>query len=372
MIAMRNMIPLAVFSTFLTGTTIFRKLETPRTPTSLNAGSEKSTGPSTKTVRPESVSTEVRALVRDGKIEAAREKLRELGLQDPAAFFKILNRLPGLPGMEDIIKEVAAGLPWNDPTTTDFLNSIGTDTWRILAWQGYITAQVGLRSDQEIYDVGVKAFGSACAKSLAGLLADAAEKRPEAMLPIIGREGDMEIYTIFFDEIMKFHPERASELIRSIPDGTPGSAYNKGYLLSTVVKALPTVENLQTALLTRGSRGFYEQGSSSFLVCSALSKANPQQKTEILEWIGTQQPIARNRLLEGFVFLTALEYPIPSSDFSKVLNTYTSGIMQEKALENWLKQNKDIEQKEPGWIDQLPTERLRNHALALKGKQFGG
>jgi hypothetical protein len=73
----------------------------------------------------------------------------------------------------------------------------------------------------------------------------------------------------------------------------------------------------------------------------------------------------------SIVFSTMSEYndPIPPSEFSKVLDTYTSGYMQEQALETWLKQNKDVDQKDPNWIDQLPTERLRNHALDLRKKR---
>lgn len=368
---LKTITPVIVFVSFLVGTMILRKSDAHQISKTAAVQAEKPLGPRTRTVRPEDVQAEVRALLRAGNMEAAREKLRELGKHDAVAFFKILRRLPGLPGMDDIVKEVAARLTWNDPATFEFLNNIGPDEWKILAWQGYINGQIGMRPDQEVYDVGLKAAANAFGSSLSGLLADAAEKRPAAMLAIISKESDMVINMMFFENVMKFHPERSSELFQSIPDGSPGSSYNKGYVLSTMVEALPTAENLEKALRERGSRGIYEEGSGSFLVCSALSKADTRQRAGILEWIGTQPPIARSRLLEGFVFSTMFDYsdPIAPAEFAKVLSNYTSGTLQEKALESWLKRNKDIDEKDPDWMNQLPTERLRNHARELKAGQ---
>lgn len=365
---------IAVFALSLVGTLIFRKSGTPHTSAQTESSPANSPAPRSKTARTERTFAAVHSLLRNGRIDDARELLRQLGEQDPVAFFKLLGRLPGLPGIEDIIRETAKRLPWNEQAITELLNKIGTDDWKTLAWQSYITAQVGLRSDQEIYEVGLEAGGNASGRSIIGLLTDAAEKRPDAMLAIINRQSDMVINMMFFGEIMKFHPERASELFRSIPDGELGSAYNKSYILQTRIEALPTAENLQAVLLERGNRGIYDNNSGSFLVCSAASKANPQQKAKILEWIGTQPPIARNRLLDGIVFSTVFEYndPIPPAEFSKVLNTYTSGYLQEQALETWLKRNKELDQKDPNWIDQLPTERLRNHALDLRKKRESG
>ncbi len=368
---LRKLLPVAVFGLSLAGTLVFRKSNTPQTSEETHPLSGGSPAPRTKTARTETTFATVRALLRDGKIDPARDLLRQLGASDPAAFFKLLSKLPGLPGMEDIIGETAARLPWNQQSTTELLNRISTDDWKILACQSYITAQAGLRPDQEIYDVAGKADGNASENCLIGLLKDAAEKRPDAMLAILNRDSGMSANMMFFGEVMKFHPERASELFRSIPDGAPGSAYSKSYILQTRIEALPTAENLQAVLLERGPRGVYDWSSGSFLVGNAISRASPQQKAEILEWIGTQPPIARNRLLGGIVFSTMFDYndPISPADFSKVLDTYTSGYMQEKALDRWLQRNKDLDQKDPAWIDQLPTERLRNHMLELRKKR---
>lgn len=367
----RKILPLAVFGLTLTGTLIFRKPNPPRTLAETHPSRDHSPATRTKVSRPESTFAAVRALLRDGKIEPARDLLRQLGAQNPTAFFKLLSKLPGLPGMEDIIRNTAASLPWNQQAITELLNSISSDDWKILAWQSYITAQVGLRPDQEIYDVGLKAEGNASGRSLTGLFTDSAEKRPEAMLAIINRESDMVINMIFFGEVMKFHPDRASELFRSIPDGSPGSAYSKHYILQSLIQALPTAANLEAVLQEGGDRGIYDRNSSSFLVCSAISNASPQQKAEILAWIGNQPPLARNRLLDGIVFSTVFDSndPISPADFSKVLDTYTSGYMQEQALDSWLKRNKDLDETDPGWIDQLPSQRLRDHALKLREKR---
>lgn len=366
----RTILPVAIFGMSLAGTLIFRNSSISQPSTETNSLPSGSPTHRTKTTRTESTFAAVRALLRDGKIEAARDLLHQLGQQDPVAFFKLLGKLPGMPGMEHIIRETAARLPWNHHATTELLNHIKTDDWKILAWESYITAQIGLRPDQEIYDVGLKAGGNAGGRCLLGLFADAAEKRPEAMLAIINRQSDMVINMLFFGEIMKFHPERAFELFRSIPDGTPGSAYNKSYIRETLVEAMPTAKTLEAALQESGDRGIYNWSLGSFLVCSAISKANPEQKAEILDWIANQPPIARNRLLEGIVFSTHFDYndPIAPEEFSKVLNTYTSGYMQEQALDRWLQRNKDLYPTNPNWIAQLPTERLRNHALDLRKK----
>lgn len=366
----RNLRPFAVFGLSLMGTLVFRKSGMLPSSSPVEATPSSPPGPRIRSARPENTSTTVRGLLREGRIDEARVLLRELGEQDPVAFFRLLGRLPGLPGMEDAIRIMGARLPWNKPVITDLLNGINEDDWKVLAWQSYISAQVGVLPDQEIYDVGLQAEGRASALSLTGLFTDAAEKRPDAMLAIINRQGDMVINMLFFEQIMKFHPEQASELFRSIPDGELGSAYNKAYILQTRIKALPTAGNLQAVLLERGERGIYDS-NGSFLVCSAASTANPQQRAEILEWIGTQPPIARNRLLDGIVFSTVFDYndPIPPAEFSKVIETYTSGYLQEKALETWLKRNKDLDQNHPGWIEMLPTERLRNHALDLRNKR---
>lgn len=368
---LRKILPVAVFGLSLAVTLISRKSDTPPVSAPTQSLPDNSPAPRTKTVRSESTSAAVRALLRDGKIDEARELLRQLGAQDPVAFFKLLGKLPGFPGMEDIIRKAAARLPWNQQSTIDLLNAIRPDDRCILAWQAYIGARVGTLSDDEIYSVGLKAEGNAGGGSLIELFKDAAQKRPDAMLSIMNGKSAMLLNMLFFEEVMKCHPERAAELFNSIPDGAPGSAYSKSYILQTRIKALPTAENLQAVLLERGSSGIYNADSDSFLVCSAISKASPRQKTEILEWIGTQPPIARNRLLDGIVFSTMFDYndSISPAEFSKVLDTYTSGYLQERALDNWLKRNKDLDQKAPNWIDQLPTERLRNHALDLRKKR---
>ncbi len=363
MSALRKILPVAVFGLSLAVTLISRKSETPVDKESLP---EKPPGRLTKTARTESTFNAVRALLRDGKINAAREVLRQLGKEDPVAFFKLLAKLPGIPGMEDVVRETAGQLPWNQQHITDLLNHISNNLLRDLAWSSYISPQVGILPDEEIFAVGIKARESRFMSALGGLFKDAAEKRPDAFLAFLNTQNSTFLRVEFFEELMKFHPERAAELFQRIPDGAGGGAYDKDYILQTRVEAQPTAENLQAVLLERGSRGVYDRSSVSFLVSSAISKASPRQKTEILEWIGTQPPIARNRLLGGMV---DYDDPISPAEFSKVLATYTSGYMQEQALDNWLKRNKDLDQKDPNWIDQMPTERLRNYALDLRKKR---
>lgn len=372
--ASRFMLPIAAFGFSSALTVAVRKAAEPSISQITEPSPAISSSHRTKSIRESSEFTAISALLRNGRIDDARELLRKLGARDPVAFFKLLSKLPGLPGMDDIIRETAAKLPWNQPAITDLLNGIATNEWRDLAWGAYATSRVGMVPDEEVFEVGGKAREYVSMSALGGLFKDAAEKRPDAFLAFLNTTNSTSLREFFFGELMKFHPERAGELFKTIPDGSPGSAYDKSYILSARVKALPTAENLRAVLLERGERGIFDRSSGPFLVCAAIMKANPQQKSEILDWIGTQPPIARNRLLNGIVFSTVFEGcdPIPPAEFSNVLKTYTSGYMQKMALERWLERNKDLDQKDPNWIDQLPTERLRNHALDLRNKRESG
>lgn len=369
--ASRFILPAAAFGFSLALTVAVRNAAGPSIPPKAELSAGISPSHRTKCIRESREFAAISALLRDGRIDDARERLRKLGARDPVAFFQLLSKLPGLPGMDDIIRETAAKLPWNQSAITELLNGIATNEWRDLAWGAYATSRVGLVPDEEVFEVGGRAREYVSMSALGGLFKDAAEKRPDAFLAFLNTTNSTSLREFFFGELMKFHPERAGELFKTIPDGSPGSAYDKSYILSERVKALPTAENLRAVLLERGERGIFDDGAGSFLVCGAIMKANPQQKAEILDWIGTQPPIARNRLLDGIVFSTVFERcdPIAPAEFSKVLSTYTSGYMQEQALETWLKRNKDLDQTDPNWIDQLPTERLRNHALDLRKKR---
>lgn len=156
-------------------------------------------------------------------------------------------------------------------------------------------------------------------------------------------------------------------------DGSYGGGYGKSYILQSRAIAQPTAENLRTVLLERGERGVHDTGSGSFLVSSAYPKASAGEKVKILDFIAAQPPIARNRLLGGIAFSTVFDHngPITAAEFSKVLGVYTSGHMQEEALKVWLERNGSLLSKDTGWIDTLPSERLKNYVLKLKDQQIG-
>lgn len=363
--ALRKIFPVAVFGLSLAVTLISRKSETSVQKVSLP---ENSPARPTKTARAESTFAAVRALLRDGKIGDARELLRQLAAEDPVAFFKLLAKLPGLPGMEDIVRETAGRLPWNQQNITDLLNKISNNELRDLAWASYINPQVGVLSDEEVFSVGIKAREHRSMSAMGGLFKDAAEKRPDAFLAFLNTSDSTFLRVEFFEELMKFHPERAAGLFHSIPDGTGGGAYDKSYILQTRINALPTSENLQIVLMERGSRSIYNWADSTSLISAGYPAAIPQERTKILAWMQSLPPLARNRLLDGIVYTTATDYgdPISPAELSSVLNSYTSGYLQERALNNWLERNKDWDQTNPGWIDLLPTERLRNHMIDLR------
>jgi hypothetical protein len=364
----RRILPVAAFGLTLAATLVFRWESAPSQPRREATAVEISQAGGTKTRRDESSFAAVRALLRDGKIEEAHALLRRLATDDPVAFFRLLAKLPAIPGLEDIIREGAGRLPWKQQAITDLLNGIKTKPWRDLAWASYIAPRVGVLPDEEVYAVGALARESVFMSVMGGLFKDAAEKRPDSFLAFLNTTKSTFFRVAFFEELMKVHPERASELFRSIPDGSYGGGYDKPYILQSRAVAQPTAENLRAVLLERGERGVYDTGSASFLVSSAYPQASAGEKEKMLEFIAAQPPIARNRLLDGIAFSTVFDRndPITVAEFSKVLGIYTSGHMQEEALKLWLERNKSLLSKDTGWIDTLPSERLKNYAFKLK------
>lgn len=366
----RKTLPVVVFALSLAVTVISRRSTSlaPVSTSSEESATEKSPAPPTKAVRAENTSAAVRALLREGKTDEAHELLRQLASADPVAFFKLIGKLPGLPAVENLIRDAAAQLPWADAKIIALLNNISNNDLRDLAWAAYIKPKAGVLTDEEVFKIGIQADANF---ALIPLYADAANKRPDAFLDFLNTLNKNTLRVEFFSELMKVHPERASELFHSIPDETGGSAYDKAYILQARLYAQPTTENLQAVLRDRGGNGIYDGNLSSSLVGAAYPGANAPERARMLAWVGSLPPLARNRLLDGMVFTSADHYtdPISPAELSKVLNTYTSTYKQEIALKSWLNRNKDWDQKNPDWINQLPTERLRNHALELKGKQ---
>lgn len=366
----RNIVPVVVFALSLVVTVISQKSTSSAQVHTRTTGSpaEKSSAHPTKAVRAENTSAAVRALLRNGKIEEANELLRQLANADPVAFFKLISKLPGLPGVENLIRDAAAQLPWADSKIIALLNSISNNDLRDLAWAAYITPKSGVLPDEEVFNVGIQADANF---ALIPLYADAADKRPDAFLDFLNTLNKTTLRVEFFSELMKVHPERASELFHRIPDEAGGSGYDKAYILQARLYALPTTENLQAVLKDRGSNGIYDGNLSSSLVGAVYPNAKSPERTRMLAWIESLPPLARNRLLDGIAFSSESHYtdPISPAELSKVLNTYTSAYRQEIALKSWLNRNNDWGQKHPDWIAQLPTERLRNRALQLKEKQ---
>ncbi|GAA5120251.1 hypothetical protein JIN84_20625 [Luteolibacter yonseiensis] len=365
----RKTLPVVVFALSLTVTIISRKSTSPapvRTPTAESV-TEKSPVHPTKAVRAEKTSAAVRASLRAGKIDEAHVLLRQLASADPVAFFKLIGKLPGLPGVEDLIRDAAAQLPWDDAKIIALLNNISNNDLRDIAWAAYIKPKAGVLPDGEVFKVGIQADANF---ALIPLYADAANKRPDAFLDFLNTLNKTTLRVEFFSELMKVHPERASELFHRIPDEAGGSVYDKAYILQARLYAQPTTENLQAVLRDRGSNGIYDGNLSSSLVGSAYPGANASERVKMLAWVGSLPPLARNRLLDGMVFTSADHYtdPISPAELSEVLNTYTSTYRQEIALKSWLNRNKDWDQKNPGWINQLPNGRLRNQALELREK----
>lgn len=366
-----KILPVVAFGLSLAVTLVFRQDDAvpvsprPRVTTGQNPEAGR-----TKNTRDDTSYAAVRALLRDGKTDEARILLQELAMRDPTAFFKLLAKLPTLPGLDDIVRRTAGRLAWNEQAVIDMLNRISDDDLRDLAWDCYITPRAGVLPDEEVFAVGAKANESGFLSALGGLFRDAAEKRPESFFAFLNTTESTSLRSGFFEELMKFHPERASELFKSIPDGAYGSGYDKPYIQMARIDARPTAENLQAVILERGERGVYDQNSGASFVSAAYPKASAAEKAKILDFIAAQPPVARNRLLSGIPFTTVFDFndPIPPAEFSKVLSLYTSGPMQENGLKLWMERNRELIAKDPGWVETLPSDRLKNYAREMTRK----
>ena len=354
-------LPLAVFVASLAATVAAMKYTVPRAgdlPPMTVADS-----PSGGDHREDSSFSEVRAFLRAGDIGGATASLRRLGERDPVAFFELLAKLPGMPGMDDLIRHAAARLPWKEPAVADLLNRIGPHDWRDLAWEAYTAARVGLRPDEEVFEIGGQARSHTFLSGTRALMEDAAEKRPDGFLAFLNRKGGTSIREEFFKMLMKHHPERAGELYRAIPDGSPGCNDDRRYILQARVQGLPTAENLQAVWDELGNRGSYSSDLAPALASHAYLGATPAEREKVLDLIAAQAPLARNRMLAALIFQR--EEPVSAGEFCRLVGIYTSASLQREALEIWLSSGPDP--GEDDWLEKLPSEKLRNHARALLG-----
>lgn len=356
--ATRLLIPPAVFLLSLGGTIGVLKLRTPA-----SHQEEPSQAPAAKSKhREESTFSEIRALLRNGDVEGAKQLLRKLGQRDPVAFFELLAKLPGMPGADEIIRETAALLPWNREEITNLLNRIGPPEWRDLAWGAYTAARIGELPDEEIFEVGIKAQSHVSFSSIRELMTDAAEKRPDRFLEILNRTGGTSIREEFFDILMRYHPERAAELFTTIPSGSSGSNYDRRYILQARARGWPTTENLALTLKDLGERGIYSSDYATTLAGHVYERATPEEREKVLEFIKRQPALARNRMLGGTLYRG--EKPLEPVEFAKIVEVYTTPLLQEEALQRWM-ESQELDPGDGTWIKELPNERLRERAKQL-------
>jgi hypothetical protein len=355
--ATRLLIPAAVFLVSLGGTIGVLKLSAPKVPAKEEAVSKGSAAKVRH--REENAFSEIRAFLREGNIEAAKGALRKLGERDAVAFFELLAKLPGMPGVDEIIRETAARLPWNSKEITDLLDRIGPPDWRDLAWGAYTEARIGKVPDAEIYEVGIKAHTPTSYSGIRALMEDAAQKRPDSFLEVLNREGGTSIREEFFDILMKHHPERAAELFQKIPRGSYGSNYDRRYILQARARGLPTAENLEVTMKDLGPRGSYSWDYATGLVFQVYNKATQEEREKVLDFIAAQPPLARNRMLSGTLY-SEVEAVSPQ-EFAKILSIYTTPALQDEALKGWI-ESQELDPTDESWIEALPNDRLRQRA----------
>jgi hypothetical protein len=306
----------------------------------------------------------IMALLRAGKLDAAREELVRLARRDPAAFFELLERLPGMPGLEDAITTAAAGLPWHDPAVRAMLNRIGAHKWRDLAWRGYIDARVGVVPDEEVLAVASKARVQVSLSHIEGLLEDAAGKRPREFFAMLNRRGGTSIREDFVERVMKFQPELGRELFATIPDGSPGCNYDRPYVLQARARLVPTAQNLREVMDDTGTRGPYSSDFAFLFASYAYTKGTPEERGKVLDYIASLPNLARNRMLCGPIYSSDKE-AMPAAEFIPLLGMFTSGFLQQEALGAWLEKQPALDPADRAWVAGLPTEKLKFKANQL-------
>ncbi|WP_035601788.1 hypothetical protein [Haloferula sp. BvORR071] len=303
-------------------------------------------------------------LLRSGNLDKARGELAQLAKRDPQVFFELLEKLPGMPGLEDCIKEAAAGLPWKDIAAAGLLNRIASAEWCDLAWGAYTGARVGVVPDEEVFDVAGRARVATSFSNIRFLLEDAAAKRPREFFDMLNRKGGTSFREEFIELVMKQHPELAGELYASIPDGSRGCNYDRAYVLQVRSRLLPTADNLRDVLDDIGERGTYSSDFAFLFVMQACRGASPEERGKITNFISTQPSLAKNRLLSGMLDFDEKK-PMPVEEFTRLVGLYDSGYLQAEALGGWLGSHKELEPTDRDWIEQLPTEKLKLKAAQM-------
>ncbi|QJE96276.1 hypothetical protein [Luteolibacter luteus] len=313
--------------------------------------------------REEDAFARLRAFLRAGDLAGARRCLSELGARDPEAFFELLEKLPGIPGIEDLIEETAARLEWDHPRITALLNRIGPPQWRYQAWEAYTFARVGKLPDEEIFLLGSNADTQLSQGGVRRLMEDAAEKRTDSFLALLNKLGGTSVREEFFEMLMKHHPERADELFDTIPDHSWGCNYDRAYVLQVRARCLPTAENLASTLADVGENGSSSGDFAPLFTYQTYSHATPEEKAKVLELIVQQPALARNRMIHGPMFYG--DAPVPADEFVNLVGLYTSAQLQRQALERWMEEQPELDPSARSWVEQLPTGKLKQRATEL-------
>lgn len=364
---LQKWLPAVVFAMALGGTYMTRN-----TGLAVASGATPAAGPSLPTKvrhREESAFAKIHALLRAGDLQGARASLSELGERDPEAFFELLEKLPGIPGTEDLVKAAAAQLPWAKPEVTKLLNRIHPEKTRDEAWEAYTAARIGQIPDEEIFEVGSEAQTRMHLAGLRSLMEDAAEKRTDSFLAMLNKRGGTGIREEFFEMLMKHHPERADELFDTIPDKNWGSNYDKAYVLQVRARCLPTAENLIATLEDTSKDGKFSPTFIQLFTDQSYRHATPEEKVKILDTAASQPPLIRNHMADGVVYS---DDSLSPTEFTQAIGLYASRSRQLEALEGWLGKQKAIDRDDRSWVEQLPNEKLRERANQLLDRKAAG
>jgi hypothetical protein len=317
-----------------------------------------------------SLTATVRRLMRAGDVDGVRSAMRAAAKDDPPGFLGLLRQMPylmNLEGMQEAVREAGSHLAWGDPQALQLLRQLGSMSWSGYAWEGYVSPQVGKAPDAEILDLALRYHGS-----IGPLVQDAVEKRPREFMTLLKDRGCTTQWYSFFTELQKAHPELTPELLKAVPVGGWGDGDNHFVTLYAMTyggtSGGTSPENLMAMLDTLNGSSFGPSALSG-ITGAAFAFSDRDHKDEIVASIAGQPQPMRNIMLESIL---SDHLAVNIADLDAAMTMSSSLQQQEKALAIWLKMQPDLDPSGHGWLDRLPTEKLRAKALELKNAAEDG
>lgn len=306
----------------------------------------------------------LRAFLRNGDLETVRAKLSQLAESDPLEFFRMLERLPPIPGLDERIVAAAARLPRNSDPSMDALNQVRGRELKIEAWQAYLQSAVGMAADRDIVEVASHAI-SLSHVVLGPFLADAVPDRPVEIFDLLGefripRDG-------FFELLIQARPDTFDFLLEKIEVGSPNRASDLFEAGRIRTRNAGSFEDLAAGLRAYRECGLLSTEGISGGMWSALEKATPGERADLYAGLAGQAALVRNRALREVGSVAS----IPPGEIGHILALVTSAPIRQEILVQWMSRQASAEITGAEWLASLPDGELRETAAGLIAERAG-